>query len=75
MRGESAPPRLQVTLLESSCLVGLYFLYTIVMVYNNEISEWVSKKEALYIGRRLARIPEADPPEVIVASLARALLL
>ena len=37
----------QVTLFESSVLVSIYFGYVLLMVFNNQISEWISRQESL----------------------------
>jgi len=42
----------KVTLFESGILVLIYLGYVLLMVFNNQISEWVSKQEAIYKARR-----------------------
>jgi len=36
-----------VTLFESSVLVSIYVFYVLLMIFNNQISEWISKQEAV----------------------------
>jgi len=42
----------QVTLMESSILVAIYALYVLLMVFNNDISAWVSKQEEIIAMRK-----------------------
>jgi len=42
----------QVTLFESSALVSIYLFYVLLMVFNNQISDWISQQEALAAARK-----------------------